>query len=314
MPINIVPKQNLRARARRKSDRPASISEHYGSLGRIVREPQDNLVVAPTGFTFLDQMIGGLLPGLHIVSGGPGVGKTSFALHAAAAVARMGLPTLYLTFDAAPQHLVMRLVCQRAGMNVRRVMEGQVDPDAFAKAMLEYETELGRIAILETEPDITLDQVREMAQDLKSEHDAGRCLLVVDYLQVWAGGRRDFSEFRHEIGKLITGLRRFAIEFESPVLVVSSQSRDRQGEASLASLEGSTDLEYSADTVIFVTRLDASAGKHNYDIKNLAAQPDRERWLMLNVRKNRFGDTGSMVIKFMPHICRLVENTMHDPR
>ena len=293
-----------------EGDRSAAVSELHGSLSRVVREPQEYSIVAPTGFKFLDRMIGGLVPGLHIVSGEPGVGKTTLALHVAAAVARTGLPTLYLTFDSAPQHLVLRLICQQSGLEIRRIMEGQEDPEVVEKAMAECESELGRIAILDSEPLVNLDQISDMARILMSEHDAERCLLIVDYLQVWAAGRREHSEFRHEIGNLITKLRRFAIEFKSPVLVISSQSRDRQGDSSLDSLEGTTDLEYTADTVIFLTRLETPAGKQNYDIKDLTLQANPERWLMLNVRKNRFGEPGSMVVKFLPHVCRLLEGTM----
>ncbi len=292
--------------------RPLAISGYLGPLRRMVREPKDNLIVAPTGFNFLDHMIGGLVPGLHIVSGEPGVGKTTLALHVAAAAARAGLPVLYLTFDSLPQHLVLRLVCQRAGLEIRRIREGKEDPEVVEEAMTSCATELARIAILGSEPTITADEVWRMALDLTAEHGAAHCVLIVDYLQVWAAGRRDFSEFRHEVGKLITLLRRFAIEFDSPVLAISSQSRDRQGESTLASLEGTTDLEYSADTVFFLTRVDPPVGKRNYD----AGDPDlaRARSLLLNVRKNRFGNTGAMVIKFLPHIGRLFEETVRDFR
>lgn len=293
-------------------DRPLTVSGYLGSLRRMVREPRDNMIVAPTGFNFLDQMIGGLVPGLHIVSGEPGVGKTTLALHVAASAARAGLPVLYLTFDSLPQHLVLRLVCQQAGLEIRRIMEGKEDPEVVEEAMTSCATELARIAILGSEPTVTADEIWRMTQDLRAEHGAAHCLLIVDYLQVWAAGRRDFSEFRHEVGKLITLLRRFTIEFESPVLAISSQSRDRQGESTLASLEGTTDLEYSADTVIFLTRVDPPVGKQDYD----AGDSDlaRARSLLLNVRKNRFGNTGAMVIKFLPHIGRLLEETASDSR
>jgi replicative DNA helicase len=74
-----------------------------------------------------------------------------------------------------------------------------------------------------------------MARQLIADSARDR-ILVVDYLQIWAAGSREFSEFRHEIAKLMTAMRRLALSLDSPVLAISSQNRKHQGGAVLQAL------------------------------------------------------------------------------
>ena len=133
-------------------------------------------------------------------------------------------------------------------------------------------------------------------------------MIVIDYLQVWAAGTRQFSEFRHEIAKLTTFMRQLALELSSPVLAISSQNRASQGEPSLSSLEGTSDLEYSADSICFLIHVERSSNQRGY----LAPEESlrKSRTVSLSLRKNHFGETGSRVIKFMPQSGAFDEESM----
>ena len=139
-----------------------------------------------------------------------------------------------------------------------------------------------------------------------------RILVIVDYLQIWAAGTRQFSEFRHEIAKLMTAMRRLALNLNSPVLAMSSQNRAHRGEAVLESLEGTSDLEYSADSVSFLVNVELAVNKSSY------TPPDgmmtKSRSISINLRKNRFGETGSRMIKFLPSTGTFDEESMRRPR
>jgi replicative DNA helicase len=79
-----------------------------------------------TGLTDLDQELGGALEaGLHVVHGGPGVGKTAFALQAAAVC---GCPALYVTCEMRPLELLRRVTARVTGTYLGRLRSGELAP------------------------------------------------------------------------------------------------------------------------------------------------------------------------------------------
>ena len=155
-----------------------------------------------------------------------------------------------------------------------------------------------RINVVEADPHLPHGEAEEMARRLIAGSNHDRLLVIVDYLQIWAAGSREFSEFRHEIAKLMTAVRRLALKLDSPVLAISSQNRMHQGEAMLQSLEGTSDLEYSADSISFLINVERPASQGSY------THPDdlisKSRTVSINLRKNRFGEPGSRMVKFLP--------------
>lgn len=251
-----------------------------------------------TGFGFLDQAMGGWRTGLHLVAGSPGSGKSALALHSLRAAAAAGYPALYLGFEIEPDQIVMRLLCQHHGWDRRELLDGTMATEQLRAGGDILADDFSRIAIVPADPTLDVAAVEHLARDMMAKHGRGQCLIVIDYLQVWAAGTRQFSEFRHEIAKLTIALRRLALDLSSPVLAISSQNRNMQGEPTLPSLEGTSDLEYSADSVCFLIHVERPANQSGYLPPEEALR--KSRTVSLNLRKNHFGETGSRVIKFMP--------------
>jgi replicative DNA helicase len=87
-------------------------------------------------------------------------------------------------------------------------------------------------------------------------------LIVVDYLQLWAKVAEEWRGVplvRERVEMLGGALRELALHLQSPVVTLSSQNRAQgnygngKGTAALDSLKESGDLEYTADTVLFMT-------------------------------------------------------------
>ena len=249
----------------------------------------------PTGIAKLDKFLGGLQPGLHLLAAEPGQGKTTLCLQIGANVARAGFPVLFLTFEEAPERLALKVVCQRAGLEMKRYAEGYGEPAEVERAMRQYGPELAPFHIIEGSARLTVGQVRGKALQLMAKHKAPRCFVVVDYLQRWAASRREFTDFRHVVSGLVSELRELALRLDSPVLAISIQNRPGQGRAALTSLKESGDLEYSADTALFLVEAD----------KRPATPPSRA--VDLAIEKNRFGDTGIVQLIFQPHLGSLRE-------
>lgn len=264
--------------------------------------------VIPTGFDFLDQAMGGWRSGLHLLAGEPGCGKSALALHSAQAAARAGYPVLYLAFEAQPEFLVLRMLCQHAGWDQRMALDGGIERAEMVRAASETEEAMNRIAIVPADPTLDTKVVEDLVRGRVAASEQEHCLIIIDYLQVWAAGTRQFSEFRHEIAKLTSSLRQLALELSSPVLAISSQNRLSQGEPNLNSLEGTSDLEYSADSVCFLIHVERSASQRGY----LAPEESlrKSRTVSLSLRKNHFGEVGSRVIKFLPQSGAFDEESM----
>jgi replicative DNA helicase len=229
---------------------------------RLQREATGSAVLGvPTGFAQLDNLLGGLNEGLYLLAGAPGMGKTTLALQIAAA-ATTDVPVVVVTFEHAPANLTLKLLCARAGVNLRDVQRGYADLAKLRAATEAWEPVAQRLAVVEGSSQLTVAQVRVQARRAMRQHQTKRCLVVVDYLQLWAkvaeDSRGNFS-VRERVDMLGGLLRELALGLRSPVLALASQNRSAgnygngKGSAALDSLKESGDLEYAADVVLFLT-------------------------------------------------------------
>src|SRR5437867_6267533 len=266
---------------------------------RLQRETTGSAVLGvPTGFGQLDNLLGGLNEGLYLLAGPPGMGKTTLALQLAAAAAK-DVPVVVVTFEHASQNLTLKLLCARAGVNPRDVQRGYADLAKLRAAAEAWEPVAQRLAVVEGSSQLTVAQVRAQARRAMRQHQAERCLVVVDYLQLWAKVAEDLRgnfSVRERVDMLGGHLRELALGLRSPVLALASQNRSAgnygngKGTAALDSLKESGDLEYAADVVLLLTE----AQEH------CATPPARA--VELTGANNRHGDTGKVGLIFRPDL------------
>ena len=257
-----------------------------------------------TGIRKLDEILGGLNEGLYILGGPPAMGKTSFALQVSNVVAK-DTPVIYVTFENSAENLTLKAVCERAGTNTQDVRRGTADMQHLAAVATEWvQNVTSRLAFIEGTFGLSVSDLRARALEAMSRHRLDRCLIVVDYLQLWGKGAiayRGFETARSRVETFAAELRELAMGLKSPVLALSSQNRqmgnygDGTGRASLDSLKESGDLEYMCDAALFLV------GSR----ERQATHPARA--LELDVRKNRDGDTGLVHLNFRPDISRFRE-------
>ena len=239
----------------------------------------------PTGIKDLDSALGGLQTGLHILAAEPGAGKTALALNIARHCSRQGYPVLYASFDEIPERLLIKIITAQKKLDVGSLLSGGTDPQKFIDAANEYgHKELNNISFI-TGLHLTATDFAAQLKDQIAESDQDTGLLVIDYLQPFASliASNKGIDLRIATGQVATQLRNIANKLDIPVIVISAQNRSGQDSDKLTSLRESSDLEYSADSVMFVTKdEDRHMGGGCYARK-------------LTIRKNRFGESDKII-------------------
>jgi len=257
----------------------------------------------PTGLTRLDHLLGGWQPGFHLVGGPPAVGKTTFAMQSAGASTAQ-VPVIYVTFENSPQNLILKAIAAKMGINPQHVQQGVADLEALHRAAKEWQAVAARLAFIEGSGRLTVAQLRAKALHAMHRHHATLCLVIVDYLQLWAKAAqelRGLTSVRERVETLGAELRQLALRLASPVLALASQNRaqghygEGGGTAALDSLKESGDLEYQADVVLFLT-----------ENRQRSATPPA-RAVDLTVAKHRDGDIGKIELIFRPDVGMLRE-------
>lgn len=241
----------------------------------------------PTGIRALDDALNGLGPGLHLLGGAPGRGKTSLALQVALHAAAEGVAVAYITLENSAHNLAQKALAARARTSPQAIDRGSADLAAVEAAAAALRPTLARLAISEGPASIRVADMEEMLLQAMEHHRVDRGLMVLDYLQACARARP--QDVRQAVGALVGELREVAIRRRVPVLALASQNRAAgaygaggSGGAGLDSLAESAALEYGADTLSVLTT----------DEKRQPSTQAPGRAVLLNIAKNRHGAAG----------------------
>ena len=145
-----------------------------------------------TGFTLLDRELGGALaPGVHVLHGTPGAGKTAFALQIAA---QCQCPALFVTCEMAPAELLRRHTARISGTFLGRLKSGEMsaaDAEQSARDALEAAPLLNFVDA--TQAPAPAQLLAEFALIAKGGQ---RPVSTGDRFASQLGGRRIYGSFR----------------------------------------------------------------------------------------------------------------------
>lgn len=214
----------------------------------------------PTGFAAFDEITAGVQPGqLILIAARPSVGKSAFALQAAAHIAaHTGLAVPFLSHEMSHAELTMRLLATRLGCDLHLLRQG-ILTDEQRNLLPVVATELSRSTLqLSEDPPETVGALRSMLLRRKAKA-IPIAAVFIDYIQLMRGeGPRSRDSRNNEIGEISRGLKLLAAKLGVPIIALSQLNRNAEGRPDkrpqLADLRDSGSLEQDASVVVFLHR------------------------------------------------------------
>jgi replicative DNA helicase len=285
-----------------------------------------------TGFTDVDNLLGGLHPSdLIILAGRPSMGKTALATNIAFNAAKAyragrgpagevtaedGAVIGFFSLEMSAEQLATRILAEESGVSGDKIRRGEVareEFDSFIQASMKLESVP---LFIDDTPALSISGVRTRARRLKRQH--GLHLIIVDYLQLLQGSPKPGGEQNRvqEISEITRGLKALAKELSVPVIALSQLSRaveqreDKRPQ--LSDLRESGSIEQDADVVMFVYREEyylgrAEPGRRPDESEEKFNQRHADWWGRLQqvagtgevlIAKQRHGPIGKVTLKF----------------
>jgi len=276
----------------------ADVLDRFFDQIEYLQQHRGEVVGVPTGYTDLDQLLGGLQRSdLLILAARPSMGKTAFQLGLAYGAAVQHKRTVGIfSLEMAAEQLVQRLLSTETGVDSHRLRLGMIDDNEWDRVSRAF----GRLAeaniFIDDAAGATVMDVRSKARRLQAEH--GLDLLIIDYLQLLSGRRTDNRV--QEISEISRGLKGLARELNIPVIALSQLSRAVETRADhrpmLSDLRESGSIEQDADIVMFIYR------EEKYDENS-----EKKGIAEIIVAKHRNGPVGTVNLRFFERTGRFAD-------
>ena len=251
------------------------------TLLKMKDKKNNNILIEkiPTGFSNLDSILGGgYQSGLHFVGATPSAGKTAFVLQVMRNMAQSGKECIFFSLEMMEAILVSKLLSMQSFIDsdgdanmsypsnflLDSKSRMKLTNDDWARIFLSsehIEKFSDRIHIIDNDTatkSISSDYIYNSINEFVIE-TGKHPVVFIDYLQIIAQPERHyFLSDKQMIDYDISKLRQLAFLQHIPVILISSVNResyDNRG-ISIQSSKGTGDIEYSAETMLSLNRLD----------------------------------------------------------
>lgn len=268
------------------------VNEYFDHVSFMARH-QEDIMGVPTGFTMLDQKLGGFQKSdLIIIAARPGMGKTSLLNSVLLNAARQGQRVAFFSLEMANEQLVQRIISMDAHIPSHKLREGKLEGPDWERFVAATHS-IGSIPIFfDDTPALSTQELRSKARRLHLEF--GLDLIMIDYLQLMTTPFRSENRVQ-EISFISRALKELARELKVPVVTAAQLSRAVEQRADkrplLSDLRESGSIEQDADVVMFIYR-DAYYNEES---------PEGNK-AEIHISKHRNGPTGIVDLIFIPEL------------
>lgn len=275
-----------------------------GGLGAFL-DPTTRRIGLPTGFTRVDEMLGGFHEGeLVILAARPSVGKSAMMAGIAEhLILKKKKHVAIFSLEMSKDSILTRMMCSLARVDHQKFRAGYLNREERERLQIAlFQLSEARLRVYDDSA-VTYSEIERTIRRLVAEE--GLHMAAIDYLGLIASHRN--SENRNqEVSQMTRGLKLLAKECDIPILLLSQLSRapEKRGgtlRPMLSDLRDSGSIEQDADVVMFIFREELYK-KDRSDLHGIAE---------LIVAKQRNGPIGIVPLRFIGNLMRF-ENSSYE--
>ncbi len=293
----------------RKADEPDQVDAAVARINSLIKN-KGQMVGVPTGFTQLDELMGGLHPNeMIVIAGRPGTGKTSIALNIAerALFAANPVPTLIFSLEMLAEQLHQRIIASRARIDQHALSRGMLKKESIADINATAKELKNAPLWIDDTAGISILEMRAKARRLNQQLGGKLGLVVVDYLQLLRGSDPNLPR-EQEVAEISRGMKAMSKELRAPVIVLAQLNRDSEKETRApraSDLRESGSIEQDADAILLLSRQRKSASDDE--------ATSNSQWLIrAELAKQRNGPTGVATLLFNRNYTRYENYSLRD--
>lgn len=256
-----------------------------------------------TPYRRLNEILGGMQPGLHFFGGKSSAGKTTLVMNICAEFLAHGHGGLMIQLDDTHEDVIGRMVSMMSGVSLPALAQGFTRHEQLEKVRDEIRPMIASMNLHVVEECADIQEARNLGRFYKAKH--GIEWVVIDYVQVLDADGNPRDDERQRLGKIAKGCKRMWKELRVPVLVVSQVSKFKDSEddgmrADMADLFGASELFHAATSVLIAKQVRQRPGK-NEKLALIEQAIDetghtKRQAVALHVPKNKHGPKDSMVM------------------
>jgi len=261
----------------------------------------------PSGFSKLDEMLGGLQPSnLYILAARPSIGKTALSLNITWNMVQNTRHVLFFSLEMDNEELMQRLVSMDTHIDQSFLRDGDVSDDQLAYIRHRAKS-MSKLDLKVDDRTYTLSAIKSKAKRVHAKKKLD--LIVVDYLQLidTPTEERSKQDTRAlEVARLSKGLKKLARELKVPILALAQLNREGEGQAPLLKHLGESDgLAKDPDVVMML---------HIEELELAKREECKPYRVNVIVRKHRNGRVGPVELLFRPRLTKFedAEGSNHD--
>jgi len=207
-----------------------------------------------TGFSNLDELTGGLYPGLYVVGAISSLGKTTFVHQIGDQLAEQGDHVLFFSLEQNRLEMVTKSLSRitarhnkEKAVSAIKIRAGKITPEVLAAAE-EYYKIADRISIIECNFNTNIYSIVNYTKAYMETYNV-KPVVIVDYLQIIPPVDPRQSD-KEKVDSIVRGLKKLQSENDLVVFVISSINRANYlTPIDFESFKESGGIEYTADVV-----------------------------------------------------------------